>query len=55
MSCDFDYHRENRWAVYDRFGIFYTYVCDKCKHEKISPEQRAHLECYEPDEPLDDE
>ena len=53
-ECDYEYHRANRWAIYDRFGIFYTYVCDRCEARKISPEQRAHLETYIPDEPLDD-
>ena len=55
IECDFDYHHTNKWAIYDRFGIFFTYVCNKCERIKISPEQRHHLECYEPDEPLDDE
>jgi len=54
MSCTYEYHRENRWAIYDRYGIFYTYVCPKCEKEKITPAQRKHLETYEPDEPLDD-
>jgi hypothetical protein len=54
MTCDFDFHRDNRWAIYDRYGIFFTYVCPKCEHTKVSREQRQHLESYEPDEPIED-
>jgi hypothetical protein len=54
MTCDFDFHRDHRWAIYDRYGIFFTYVCPKCEHTKISQEQRQHLESYEPDEPIED-
>jgi len=54
MTCDYEYHRANRTAVYDRHGIFFTYVCPKCEREKLSPEQRRHLETYDAEEPLDD-
>lgn len=55
MSCDFDYHAANKWAVYDRHGIFYTYVCDKCEAEKLPPHQKIHLGIYEAEEPIDRE
>lgn len=55
MSCDFEYHHANKWPVYDRNGIFYTYVCDKCEAERLPPHQKAHLGIYEADEPLDEE
>jgi hypothetical protein len=54
MSCTYEYHRDHRWAVYDRHGIFYTYVCPKCRGKKISPAQYAYLEVYDAEEPLDD-
>jgi hypothetical protein len=53
MACDFDYHRANKWPIYDRYGIFYTYVCDRCEDEKLPPHQRQHLATYEADEPIE--
>ena len=54
MSCDYEYHRANRRAIYDRYGIFFTYVCNRCEAEKLTPDQRWMLENYTPEEPLDD-
>lgn len=35
-SCDFDYHRANKSAQYDGYGIFLTYTCPKCHREKMA-------------------
>jgi len=31
MTCDPQYHAENRWPLHDARGIFCAYVCDKCE------------------------
>jgi hypothetical protein len=57
MQCDFEYHRANREAIYDARGIFLTYVCDKCRKEKLSGFRADVLDDpnYWHDEPIDDE
>lgn len=55
MSCEFEYHRANKRAIYDGYGIFLTYVCPKCEKEKIAGFRPDIFSRYETDEPVDDE
>lgn len=54
MSCDFDYHQNNKTPIYDGHGIFLTYVCPRCKTEKLSGFRADIFEAYDCDEPIDD-
>jgi hypothetical protein len=48
---------EQPWAEFDARGIFLTYVCEKCKKEKLShfrPDVLTDPD-YWHDEPIDDE
>ena len=57
MSCDFDYHTENRDAQYDARGIFLTYTCPRCHSEKMRGYRDDVLTDpgYWADEPIDED
>jgi len=46
---------EHPSALYDGYGIFLTYACDKCRKAKLAEFRPDIMERYECDEPLDDE
>lgn len=55
----------NRWcscgsklpkhALYDGYGIFLCYACDRCEKEKLSHYRSDIMEAYECDEPIDED
>lgn len=53
MSCDFDFHRNNRTAHYDGHGIFLTYTCPRCPADKLAEFRADILELYDAEEPID--
>ena len=55
MTCDFDYHRANRSAQYDGYGIFLTYTCPKCHREKMQGFRADIRERYDTDEMIEDD
>ena len=57
MSCDFDYHTENRDAQYDARGIFLTYTCPRCHSEKMRGYREDVItdSGYWADEPIDED
>lgn len=44
---------KQRFAKYDGYGIFLTYVCDKCEEEKMKQYRSDIAEQYDTDEPID--
>ncbi len=44
---------KQRFAKYDGYGIFLTYVCDKCEEEKMKQYRSDITEQYDTDEPID--
>lgn len=54
-DCDFDYHRANKSAQYDGYGIFLTYTCPKCHREKMQGFRADIRERYETDDRIEDD
>ena len=46
---------EYREAIYDGYGIFLAYVCDKCRKEKLKGFRKDIFENYDCDEPIEPE
>jgi len=46
---------QDREAVYDGYGIFLTYVCDKCRKRKLAGFRLDIFERYACDEPIEPE
>lgn len=46
--------KEPRYALYDGYNIFLTYVCVKCHARKIARYRSDIMERYECDEPIDE-
>jgi hypothetical protein len=46
---------EYRYPLRDGYGIFLTYVCDKCVAEKRKEFREDIFEQYDADEPIDEE
>lgn len=46
---------EHREALYDGYGIFLTYACEKCKKEKLSHFRPDIMTRYESDEPIEED
>lgn len=43
------------WAEYDGYGIFLTYVCEKCERKKMAEFRSDIHERYETDEQIEPE
>lgn len=42
-------------ALYDGYGIFLTYACDKCKRTKVRGFRPDIMSRYECDEPIEED
>jgi hypothetical protein len=42
-------------ALFDGYGIFLTYACDKCEKKKLAGYRPDIMEAYECDEPIEAE
>jgi hypothetical protein len=42
-------------ALYDGYGIFLTYACDKCRKRKLASYRPDIMERYDCDEPIEAE
>ena len=54
-QCAFDYHRANKSAQYDGYGIFLTYTCPKCHREKMQVFRADIRDRYDTDEMIEDD
>ncbi len=43
------------WPERDGYGIFLTYVCDKCRKEKLSHFREDIFERYVTEEPIEED
>jgi hypothetical protein len=43
------------WAEHDGYGIFLTFVCDKCRQEKLSRFRPDIMERYDTDEQIEED
>jgi hypothetical protein len=46
---------EERYPLYDGYGIFLCYACEKCEKEKLRGYRSDIMEQYECDEPIEPE
>ena len=46
---------EPRRALYDGYGIFMTFACDKCEKEKVAKFRPDIFEQYDAEEPIEPE
>lgn len=53
MGCDHEYHKANKTAQYDGYGIFLTYTCPKCHADKMAGFRHDVRRRYLADEAID--
>lgn len=44
-----------RYPLYDGYGIFLCYVCEKCEKQKLKEFRSDIMECYQTDEPIEED
>jgi hypothetical protein len=45
----------DRYPLYDGYGIFLTYCCDRCERKQLRKFRADIMQRYDADEPIDDE
>lgn len=52
LDCGCRSHQA-RYPLYDGYGIFLCYACDRCRGEKLDRYRSDIMESYDADEPIE--